>query len=378
MSRRVGTGPTYSLAAADVGKKFYCAVQARGGSGALLSATSPTSVLTGAFEGALALPILLRAREYGDFRIRGIDVVQVVQPTSGAAMFGYLPDARFTLFCGGGAPTAFRAVFRDCTSAGRDLQRVPYAGVPLDQRKRTSALVYVGMASAPATDAAQALDVTLSARLGGRRLSGAITRTIRNPPVAASRWVSSGERGTTSFAVSFSVPASWLASAVLSGDRLDLEASVSLPAGAGAGALVECNLVLNVNCGRDNHFRVDGLPVFDDFPDLTIRSLQLLNGAQTAQPAGAGVGEGAGDLPRRRSGQRAPYSGTVDISSAASLRADRRRLHQLPGPDADNRSEHALLPHRRRCGGAGSVVAERRSEPLGLQHAARGAPLPDG
>ncbi len=175
------------------------------------------------------------------------------------------------------------------------------------------------MTSAPAADATQSLDVTLSARLGGRLLSGAITRTVRDPPVTASRWVPSVERGNKGFAVSFSVPAAWLALAVLSRDRLDIEASVSLPAGAGAGSLVECGLLLNVNCSTNNRFRLEGLPIVDDFPDLRVRSVPLLVGSQTLNSAASVLAKALEIFPGGDRVTVLPYNGSVDITTVPTL-----------------------------------------------------------
>src|SRR5258708_40344001 len=98
---------------------------------------------------------------------------------------------------GGGTPPSFIP----CIAPPADPARTTYDGVPLDQRKPTTALVYVDMQDAPATDAAQLLDVTLSARLDGKRLSGAMTNRIANPPVTTTPWITEEERADTRFSV---------------------------------------------------------------------------------------------------------------------------------------------------------------------------------
>src|SRR5262249_15862649 len=148
--------------------------------GRTVTTYSTTTVLTG-LEHLVRRPIglILRAtREYGDFRVRGIDVFQTVQPNNGARMFGF-PDAAgvsppFPLSCGGGTPPEFPVNCGSFTPA--DPPRTGYRGVALDARKRTTAVAYVDMANTAASDGAQALDVILRARVGGRLLSGAITQ----------------------------------------------------------------------------------------------------------------------------------------------------------------------------------------------------------
>ena len=58
-------------------------------------------------------PVIQLKPAYGNFRVRGIDVFQIVQPSSGAQTFGYDPNAPLTsipfgAFCGGGTPTSYR------------------------------------------------------------------------------------------------------------------------------------------------------------------------------------------------------------------------------------------------------------------------------
>ena len=127
---------------------------------------------------------------YGNFRVRGIDVFQIVQPSAGAQTFGYNPNAPltsipFATFCGGGTPTSYRQTGNPGAVRSSDApQRVAYSGVRFDERKPTTAMVYVDMVSQIASDPAQPLDVTLSALVGGRVLSGADRRrspTRRSP-----------------------------------------------------------------------------------------------------------------------------------------------------------------------------------------------------
>jgi hypothetical protein len=317
---RVATGATYTLPQADYGKKYYCEVSIIGASGRRLTAYSATTLLTGRNQSVAVLV----PRFYGDIRIRGIDVFQIVQPHPGAEMFTFPgapsqpSDGIFPSLCGGGTPTSYAF----CGATPTDPQRTSYVGVPLDQRKTTTAIVYVDMDGAAASDAAQQLDVTLSAR----GLSGAITQRTSNRPVTNTPWVTAAERTDSRFGVAFTVPAAWLASAVLSGDPLDLEATVTLPVGAGSGALRECPLVVLIagetGCSSNNRFRLDDLPVFDDLPELTVRSLPLLTSGQTAATLAAPENVLRGAARLYPGGERLtilPYQDTVDINDAATL-----------------------------------------------------------
>jgi len=197
----------------------------------------------------------------------------------------------------------------------------------MDQRKPTTAAVYVDMDGTPATDSAQALDVTLRARLDGRLLSGAITRRKINPKVSTTGWVTAAERADARNTVSFELPSAWLASAVLSRDRLDLEASVRLPVGAGSGTLQECRPQVLVagatGCRRDNDFTLEDLPVSDELPDLTIKSIRLVQRGQSPDSFASPEGVMALAAQWYPGGDRwtvQPYSADVDITTAANLK----------------------------------------------------------
>ena len=267
---RVATIPGYTVPVADYGKKYSCVISVVAPSGRRLTAASPPTVLTGRNDlGSLVTSF------FGDFHVRGIDVFQVVQPNPGARMFGF-PDGAFPAMCSGGTPTAYPS--SSCFTPVADPQRASYSGVPLDQRKPTTAVVYVGMNGVKPSDPRQPIEVTLSASVGGRRLSGTTTKKRDKLPVTfAARWVNLSERATGDFGVPFAVPADWLRASVMSGKPLDLEATVALPVGAGSDLLRECPPVVagGTGCAANDRYALDGVPVFDDLPDLTVRSLPL-------------------------------------------------------------------------------------------------------
>ena len=135
--------------------RFQCVVEAANAGGSA-SAVSPAKDL------APVLDRLGGTTTYGNLRIRGIDVFQVVQPTAQARAFGYDPNIGagdpsqafgFDL-AGGGTPTSYRRTSSVARCPRARPQRTPYAGVPLDATKPATAVVYVDVTdSSPATAA---------------------------------------------------------------------------------------------------------------------------------------------------------------------------------------------------------------------------------
>ena len=68
-------------------------------------------------------PVTVPISAYGNFRIRGIDVFQVVQPNPCAAMFSF-PTGGFPCLSGGGTPTSYGPSGK--LAAGADPQRTNY------------------------------------------------------------------------------------------------------------------------------------------------------------------------------------------------------------------------------------------------------------
>ncbi len=319
-SSPVATVDTYTVPPSGVGQSYFCLVTATGQSGTRVSAASPMSVL-----GLPSRLPLIVTKLYGNVRVRGIDVFQIVQPNAGATMFGY-PTGGFPALCGGGTPTTYQVC-----NPGPVPTQAPYAGVDLDPDKPTTAVVYVDMQDIAATDAAQPVNVTLTAYLGGRALPGAITRSELNPPVSATPWVTQAERLNPGNGVRFDLPVDWLEQADSSGAPLDLGATVSLPTGPGIAGERECVLLPGPQpCVTDDSFRLTGLKVLGDLPTLTIYSLPLLADSPLAPNAYETVASFPGPdtviqpalnlFPGGEHFIVRPYGAALDIKDAAGLK----------------------------------------------------------
>jgi hypothetical protein len=272
--RLVATTYGYTLPAANRGARFVCEVIARNSFGST-SAASPVTILTG----QSSQPYLeLERSAFGNFRIRGIDVFQVVQPSSAAGAFGF-PTGAFVDYgtdAGGGTPTNFRGPF-DVLLPGLSAQRVSYDGVPLDAGKPATAVVYANMSDGPPKSTTQPVEVTLRFKVGGRVLAEQ-TQTVRNLPVTGRRVVTAAQRDDPASGIQFAVPGWVLQTAAP--NALELEAEVRLPVVAAVRGLQEC---LSSGCGADNRFRLVGAPVFRA-PRVGVVALQLLGRNQASLP----------------------------------------------------------------------------------------------
>ena len=272
----VATTYGYTLPAAQRGARFVCEVIARNSFGST-TAGSPVTILTGLASQPLAE--LIRP-EVGNFRIRGIDIFQVVQPSSGAQMFGF-PSGAFVDYGtdgSGGTPTNYRGDF-DVLLPGLPAQRVTYDGVPLDAGKPATAVVYASMTDGPPVKPAQPLELTLRFKVGGRTLDEDTQIVLPgNLPVTPRRVVTAAQRDDPASGIQFTVPG-WVLSQA-AGGALELEAEFRLPAGDLVRGLTECR---RSGCLDDNRFRLTAAPVFRG-PRLNIFALQLLGRGQTALP----------------------------------------------------------------------------------------------
>lgn len=240
-------------------------------------------------------PVTVPLSAYGNFRIRGIDVFQVVQPNTCATMFSF-PAGAFPCMAGGGTPTAYGPTGRP--RPGADPQRTSYVGVNIDADKRTTAVVYLDRTSGE--NNGNPLEVTLTALSHGRQVGAPLTRRIPGPlPSGSTPWVTAAERGNPSDGVQFQIPARWLQVAARSArGTIDLVARVGFPPGLPHLLAVECNpreltvknlhLLVPSTCGSDDVFRLDHLPALHLIA-LQIRSLELLGNGQgpgSIAPAG--------------------------------------------------------------------------------------------
>ena len=268
---------TFKPANAAAHSMFGCQVTVPGVTGS----TIPTPVFTP------LNPTVVPISAYGNFRIRGIDVFQVVQPNSCAAMFSF-PNGAFPCLAGGGTPTSYRQ--SGDLAAGADPQRTKYVGVQIDADKPTTAVVYVDRSEVLLAKPGQQLEVTLTGLYHGRQIGVALTKAITQPLMySVTPWVTAEERGDSRFGVLFQVPASWLQVPRQRGGTIDLVAKIGFPAGTPHLLAVECNprqltvknlhVLVNRDCSADNSFRLDGVPALRLLP-LNIRSVELLGSGQ--------------------------------------------------------------------------------------------------
>jgi hypothetical protein len=274
--QKVTTGQSFQVPPNLEGERFFCRVEVTGASsGKTLQADSDTLILTGKPGDAASTPV----GPYGDFRVRGIDLLQVSQPNNGAEMFGWQTGGFFT-FCGGGTPTAYLNFDKCATPAQR--QRAQYDGVRLDVRKRTLARVFVDFFVGFPADKNQPLNVTLTPLYDNHTIKGVagqpMTVQFKNPQLVATPYVVAKERADSSMYASFVIPSSWLVTANLSKYVLSMRADVSLPAGA---SYTECPPSAAAACATDNSYTLNGISTASKFPELTVRTLALLTGSQT-------------------------------------------------------------------------------------------------
>ncbi|HYF26892.1 MAG TPA: hypothetical protein VD931_14210, partial [Baekduia sp.] len=264
---------------------------------------------------------------YGNVRVRGIDLFQLVQPNSGAQMFGYAASgatAPFPRFCGGGTPTG-GTIATSGPGAGRFCQllgnprRVTYQGVPLDTSKPATAIVYVGMEGAATSDAKQPLDVTLVATApNGRQIGPALVERITNPPVSGTSWVTGNERRNAlaqRHGVRFAIPSAWLGSIAV-----NLRATVSFAAGTRSWNEAEC---YNNACAADNAFELVAVRKAA-LPPVLITPLLLRSQANQVVPGGFPAPESVFDVVRHvvPGGDRIRlrwYGATLDITTESGL-----------------------------------------------------------
>ncbi|WP_028062581.1 hypothetical protein [Solirubrobacter soli] len=280
----VATTQTYRAAASSalqlqtLSWRFQCIAEAANQGGST-QATSDRATLDPVLEQPL------QGRPYGNVRIRGIDVFQVVQPNAGAQMYGIQPRGPFTAFPGGGTPTDWRLFpVRGGLNVPKpidtDPQRVAYDGVTLDRHKPTTAVVYVDMQNAPANDPGQRLAVTLKVREGAFQYREE-TKIVTDPPVSTTPYVTAAERGDLRFGVQFDIS---VLHGVTEGGTFDVDATVGFDPSAKAWNARECD---TGDCAADDRFKLTGVRVDDGYAnsELMIRAVDLFVDGDAAQPS---------------------------------------------------------------------------------------------
>ena len=260
---------------------FFCRVTATTSSGARITASGDGLLVPDSRIGAP-----LRRMSAGDLRIRGIDVFQVSQPSSGAGMFDYPGVGGFPDLCGGGTPTSLTQP--DCKWLGKESQTARYRGVTLDAGKPTSAFVYVDHTAASVPDAGLR-NLPLVVRLHGfapGRLNATLTQTVTlgSRDFTPNDFVTDYARGTAG--LRFVIPQTWLdAVAAGSNGAFDLDATVSIAEGHPEAE--QCARVTVVEtlplttCGDNDTYKVTGIPARHFTFQPVIRTVALLTPGQT-------------------------------------------------------------------------------------------------
>lgn len=249
---------------------------------------------------------------YGNLRIRGIDVFQVVQPNSGAQMFGF-PSGAFYPYSGGGTPTNHVGF----SGAPGGAQTVTYDGVVLDPDKPTTAVAYVDVESGPPARFWTQVDVRVVMRADGVVFSDQ-TQKVTDLPTAATPFVTAEERDGTRFGVQFVIrPPRAVALALRGRDRFDVEASVAFNPLNATWDTRECD---GRDCAPDNRFVLRNVRFLPDFGRLVVVPLRI--------DAGDGVPRTPGDAFRRtlevvpggESAIRVPplYRAKIDVRAIAA------------------------------------------------------------
>lgn len=304
--------PTPSL----YGYPVVCDATAPGPNGPV-TATSAPSVFSSA--GADRVP-----PPYGDVRIRGIDVFQVVQPNAGSHFYGYRPDGPFFGLCGAGTPTAWRGDTGECALSGRNPQSVLYDGVRLDSYKPTTAMVYVDVAGAWPSDPELSYDLVLSGfdtdAPNRKPLGSPVVVRVSNPPRSDTPWVEYFERDNVStkvagdrnnHAVAIQIPYAWRSRQRSIRLEADLRFAAATSPGKSGYGIVQCE---TSSCSANDRFTLRTVP-FDDWTSLRIASLALERFPGQNLPFPGQVLKTAMSVFPNGAGHRVmPYQGTVDIS----------------------------------------------------------------
>lgn len=315
-SKEVTRTPTYRppsgaiAAALGAGSYYQCLVEARNVFGTA-SALSRAVLLVPRAKN----PLTLLQDPYGDFRIRGIDVLQEVQPNTGATQFQF-PSGAFPSLPGGGTPTGL-TVGPNGSLVGNK-QRATYQGVLLDRTKPTTAIVYVDLNNSFPTNPGQPLEVSLSMVSGNQVVRGPITRTMTNPQRTTSDVVSNLDRANLAYSVRFPIPAGWLLRGRLSdAGTISLRATVRFPSSSRVFALRQCEAS---GCAENDAYRLDAVRLGPLLSGLIIQTLDLRQQGQPAPPDPTFVLRGARQvMPGGERLRVLPYAGQLNITAAANF-----------------------------------------------------------
>ncbi len=348
LAGRGASGQFFLPSASIYGYPISCEVSVQSPSGPV-TATSNSQVFSSA--GVNVLP-----RAYGDVRIRGIDVFQVVQPNAGARQFSW-PDTGQPFgadICGGGTPTNWHNVGGACFLQGRSAQQVGYDGVsPLDSDKPTTAIVYVARDNNGSGDPNVPVSVELSGTLDGHSLGDPLVLSATPVPASNGWWVTQGARDNPKSGLQFKLPSAWTAPG-----KLRLTARVRFPNsdfGPSFGAR-QCDIPSSPppgsapfgpgvpSCDADDTFSLDSIP-FKQFTAPVFAGIELRLASLGPEAVHAHTEAGHG---RRHAAL--PGRGAHDDSELLPERhrhrrscVRRRRPHQrLPMP----RYGHGRVPAR--------------------------------
>ncbi len=291
--------PIIQVANLNLYSRYLCVVQPREWVGAPVRAESKPAIIGGALAIRLAPP-------YGNFRIKGIDVFQVVQPNSGATHWA--PGAGpFPSFLGGGTPTSYSALpplF--LIASDGDPQVTPYDGVPLDATKPTTAVVYIDQQPGAGMDF---LEVKLSAFRNGKLVDSLRQRLGTRTP-ATQAWVSRTERDTPASGLQFELPSWWL-----HGGDLDLRADAYFEAYRARALLRQCD---PNPCTADDWYLLHGIPA-RRLPRLDIATLELRSGGVALNSPEAVFAKARQMIPGGERIHFRPYAAALDITFESGL-----------------------------------------------------------
>ena len=248
----------------------------------------------------------------GNFRLRGIDVFQVVQPNAGARQNRF--GIRLSQYAGGGTPTDWR-VAAPPLRIDSDSQTVPYEGVTLDPDGRTRAVVYVDMERLSASFVPQDLDVTLEMRRDGAGNGKVWTQTKRiiRPPSATTPFVTLLERSQVSMGQQFEIARPRDARP---SDSFSLTASVKYTPGTTTLFTRECD---DRECASDNTFTLRKINVATGYGDLRMAPLELFRTGQSLRSPVQVLERAREVFPNLLGTSPGPYRDRIDITAATNL-----------------------------------------------------------